>query len=967
MAINTQKLVPSSFSSQQVSQEKLIEVKRSVIDVEKLMTGIIAFEKKKQDTQRQVREEKRYQKREEQLEKKEIKKQFKLNLPSLPRMGFFDWIKNFVTNTLLGFFAVRLLKYVPQLVGVAGAALNASESILNFAGGLLNGVATFVEWGYKAYDATRGFLKQIGGENLTQLFDKFLGGLDLFLSLTLGASVFKIGREVIGKVLERVLGFIGAGVFGIGTNRVGTARALRKLTPEQAQKALSRLQQTLSTPQRTRIQKKIVSRSKVMDLVGASDVSQPKAPTTRTLGISLGDRQTLRKMASPDVSSPGLAGKPGSEFEQLKKTLSSRARTKYAGAEQLVAQQIADEMNRGVDPFKLKSGDVSRDLLKGGINRRPKSPLDPYSFYGPSGRARPLSPIGEKLMENRLMQQAYSIDPSGATLGYVDKKLIERETRLGKYVGEDLYKFKRAANISKIRFLRQAKTIFGRFKIPIIGGLLDFALSVALGEDPGRAAFRAIGAGLLGAVGGVVGSVIPVAGSLIGGALGGAGGDYLGGLLYDAIFGGKKPQTLTKDQTKGFAGGGEVGRGPQKQVKKRREYLAEPSQDPIELGKDVGQKRFEEMFPKGSSGGLFGVGSKDDAYGYLQSGYGLLSGAGFFGPLFGIAIKALTGDKPSSTDYRAASFGLSNWMTSTFGNVAMQGFANGGLVGGNMFLDSRQIQRTIESSLEERVTSEVDDAINELRRRLGIEGKKDKGEGETSEYPEPNKKRTGSGYKPATPGSFNVIEYITGDPRHANYKYDHGTVKNYHDHIAFATKEDKERAKAALRAAGIEIGSEDRPDDTRSYHSTGLAIDIPGAQWGGSGAIGSTEYDGSAKVRSVLGLFKGGPTGKGGLFNLHENEWVVDFDSRKLYGDAFLHIVNATENESQRKQNSLRLMSILQSYAGYESGFEQMVTVPVPAPQMIPVPVPMQSNEPMMMPSGGGSSGRASDILESIG
>ena len=139
-------------------------------------------------------------------------------------------------------------------------------------------------------------------------------------------------------------------------------------------------------------------------------------------------------------------------------------------------------------------------------------------------------------------------------------------------------------------------------------------------------------------------------------------------------------------------------------------------------------------------------------------------------------------------------------MTSTFGNVAMQGFANGGLVGGNMFLDSRQIQKTIESSLEERVTSEVDDAINELRRRLGIEGKKDKREGETFEYPEYNKKRTGSGYKPATPGSFNVIEYITGDPSHANYKYDHGTVKNYHDHIAFATKEDKEGIELTLKS-----------------------------------------------------------------------------------------------------------------------------------------------------------------------
>ena len=39
----------------------------------------------------------------------------------------------------------------------------------------------------------------------------------------------------------------------------------------------------------------------------------------------------------------------------------------------------------------------------------------------------------------------------------------------------------------------------------------------------------------------------------------------------------------------------------------------------------------------------------------------------------------------------------------------------------DLFLDSRQIRKT-ESSLESRITSEVEDAINELR-RLGIEGK----------------------------------------------------------------------------------------------------------------------------------------------------------------------------------------------------------------------------------------------------
>jgi hypothetical protein len=98
----------------------------------------------------------------------------------------------------------------------------------------------------------------------------------------------------------------------------------------------------------------------------------------------------------------------------------------------------------------------------------------------------------------------------------------------------------------------------------------------------------------------------------------------------------------------------------------------------------------------------------------------------------------------------------------------------------------------------------------------------------------------------------NVVEYITGDRNHPNYDYNgHGRESNYHDHIAFRNIQDKNRAKAALRAAGIRIGSEYRPGDP-GWHGADLAIDIPGAQWGGSGAIGQREFNGSAKVRQVL-------------------------------------------------------------------------------------------------------------------
>jgi hypothetical protein len=63
--------------------------------------------------------------------------------------------------------------------------------------------------------------------------------------------------------------------------------------------------------------------------------------------------------------------------------------------------------------------------------------------------------------------------------------------------------------------LKFARPILKR--IPFVGALLDFALSVALGEDPGRAAFGAIGAGLLGAIGTFLGGPL---GTFIGGFAG---------------------------------------------------------------------------------------------------------------------------------------------------------------------------------------------------------------------------------------------------------------------------------------------------------------------------------------------------------------------------------------------------------------------------------------------------------------
>lgn len=92
-----------------------------------------------------------------------------------------------------------------------------------------------------------------------------------------------------------------------------------------------------------------------------------------------------------------------------------------------------------------------------------------------------------------------------------------------------------------------------------------------------------------------------------------------------------------------------------------------------------------------------------------------------------------------------------------------------------------------------------------------------------------------------------VIEYLTGDPSHAGYRDDHAGAR-YHEHLAFATREQRDAAMARLQAHGIRIGSVDRPGDP-GYHGSGLAFDVPADQV----PVGK-EQELSRRVRAILGM-----------------------------------------------------------------------------------------------------------------
>lgn len=508
MAINTQKFLPSAkggalskvnntsiikgsssigFTNKSVENLGIVRVK--VIQIDDILKGTLAADKKKLTEEKKKESSERREKIEEKLETKPNAEKGKIKMPSLPRMGFLDWVKNFIGNIILGYFAVRLVDHLPKIIPIVKFLGKATDFVLGVGGKLLDGLVTFIDWGYKAYDATRGFIKNLFGDDGAKQFDQLSSALNQFLNLAIIAGMAVAGSDGFG------------GGKGRGTNvRPG---------------------------------------------------GKPKVTTSggRTVG-------------RPDVRNP--------------------------------------------------------------FRQRPK-----------------------------------------VTVGRGGNRAL----------------------LSSVRpFLK-------RIPLPVVGALIDFGLSVALGENPGRAAFRAIGAGLLGAVGAAAGTVVPVAGNFIGGLLGGVAGDAIGGVLYDFLFGGKSSSAKGKTVKKaggGITRSGRPQRGVRRTITRKAKYkrkLAPKKPGDVEAtspGSDVGgEDKLFGLFPN-----PFKMFQKAvdvmNPFKVIQKAGQNLGDSDYFGPILAITSKILLGQKPTQQDYKNVGLGINMLVAKGIDDGKLKGglaaFAEGGFV-----------------------------------------------------------------------------------------------------------------------------------------------------------------------------------------------------------------------------------------------------------------------------------------------
>ena len=227
MAISSQKLLPGSSNvgaitpmktsaitkikpisigasaDKKSSSKKIPEIKKKVIEIGKFLKGSVADEKKKIDKERKENQKTKREEREGILEKALGKEEKNKKGLALPKIGFFDRVKKFIMTTLLGFVLFRLIEFAPLLEKIVPFIAGTIEFVSNIVMGIVDGLGTFLSWGFTAYEDAVKKIDEWGGEDAVKKFD--LLGDHLFNLLNAIAIVGLVTTNLSGKGRKELL------------------------------------------------------------------------------------------------------------------------------------------------------------------------------------------------------------------------------------------------------------------------------------------------------------------------------------------------------------------------------------------------------------------------------------------------------------------------------------------------------------------------------------------------------------------------------------------------------------------------------------------------------------------------------------------------------------------------------------------------------------------------------------------
>jgi len=211
----------------------LIKIKSSVISVDSLLKGTYTLQQKQLADQKQAAEKVERKGDEADLEKGKKKGPGVGKLVPKKVKSFWQGLLDFFTGIILGWVAVRMLKFLPALKKFLPIIGGAIDFIADASVFIVNAFGSLVEWGYKLVSIGEKAVKGIFGEEGAKKYGIFMTNLK---NLVAGFLVWKIiGQKIFETVLRNIKVVWAAAKFAItslaqGINRLsgGTLGKLAK-------------------------------------------------------------------------------------------------------------------------------------------------------------------------------------------------------------------------------------------------------------------------------------------------------------------------------------------------------------------------------------------------------------------------------------------------------------------------------------------------------------------------------------------------------------------------------------------------------------------------------------------------------------------------------------------------------------------------------------------------------------------
>jgi len=386
-------------------EDVIYTIRTKVIEIDKLLKGTLAAEKAQQKKERKQKENEQRLLAEGELEKPDKDDEEEETPKKLaPKIGFLDGIKKWITKVLLGWVAFNLIKFLPKLEGILKFIGGVAEFFIEWGGKFLNGIVTFIDWGYKAVEGTKGWIKDKFGEGAAQKFESFMGNLTKMFNgiILLGMGIAKLASMRKGpkgpkgqkpkpkwrKALDKRWKNSRLGKF-FRNNAAARKKLLRKITRPVSRVVRSlRPKNIVQNLKKTEIGKRVTERFAKASQQVDDVIKDPKKALEKLKKTQAGKKVTeiakkldprKIKFNMPQIKTPGWMKSAGAAIQKKFTSASAWIKSIPAKTRQMwddVAKNIGpyiDEMGEGVVNIGKNIGSKYKEVAK---NMKPQKVID---------------------------------------------------------------------------------------------------------------------------------------------------------------------------------------------------------------------------------------------------------------------------------------------------------------------------------------------------------------------------------------------------------------------------------------------------------------------------------------------------------------------------------------------------------------------------------------------------------------